>query len=125
MILRISLRAKAGVPKTLMKQKLRLHSLYFSQNKLMLTESRGEFSDLHYSFRLRVPRNCSQPLHNVSDNSELNAFAKTSSNKWQDSHWLDKVKEDSAVNNWNIKMSVTYSSLTTGKWLFPCTANGT
>ena len=51
---------------------------------------------------------CSQPLHNVLDNSEVN-----------------KSKEDRAVNNWNIKMSVTYSTLTTGKWLFPCTANGT
>ena len=27
--------------------KLRPHSLYFPQNTLMLTESRGEFSDLH------------------------------------------------------------------------------
>ena len=41
MILKISLRAKADVPKTL-KQKLRLHSLYFPQNSLVLTESRGE-----------------------------------------------------------------------------------
>ena len=40
MILKISLRAKAGVPKTLVKRKLRLHSLYFPQNTLMLTESR-------------------------------------------------------------------------------------
>ena len=47
MILKISLRAKAGVPKTLAKQKLRLHSLYFPQNTLMLTASCGEFSDLH------------------------------------------------------------------------------
>ena len=31
MILKISLRAKAGVPKTLAKQKFRLHSLYFPQ----------------------------------------------------------------------------------------------
>ena len=47
MILKISLRAKAGVPKTLLKRKFRLHSLYFPQNTLMLTKSRGEFSDLH------------------------------------------------------------------------------
>ena len=47
MILKISLRAKAGVPKTLVKRKLRLHSLYFPQNTLMLTESRGQFSDSH------------------------------------------------------------------------------
>ena len=47
MILKISLRVKAGVLKTLVKRKLRLHSLYFSHNTLMLTESRGEFSDLH------------------------------------------------------------------------------
>ena len=52
MTLKISLRAKAGVPKTLVKQKLRLHSLYFPQNTLMLTESCGEFSDLHSIFRL-------------------------------------------------------------------------
>ena len=32
---------KSGVPKTLVKQKLRLHSLYSPQNTLMLTESRG------------------------------------------------------------------------------------
>ena len=56
MILKISLRAKAGVPKTLVKQKLRLHSLYFHQNTLMLTESRGEFSDLHSIFRFRALR---------------------------------------------------------------------
>ena len=56
MILKISLRAKAGVPKTLVKRKFRLHSLYFPQNTLMLTESRGEFSDLHSIFRLRALR---------------------------------------------------------------------
>ena len=56
MILKISLRAKAGVPKTLVKRKLRLHFLYFPQNTLMLTESRGEFSDLHSIFRLRALR---------------------------------------------------------------------
>ena len=52
--LKISLRAKAGVPKTLVKQKLRLHvlSLYFPQNTPMLTESRGKFSDLNSIFRL-------------------------------------------------------------------------
>ena len=43
----MSLRAKAGVPKTLVKRKLRLHSLYFPHNTLVLTESRREFSDLH------------------------------------------------------------------------------
>ena len=56
MILKISLRAKAGVPKTLVKRKFRLHSLYFPQNTLILTESRGEFSDLHSIFRLRALR---------------------------------------------------------------------
>ena len=56
MILKISLRAKAGVPKTLVKRKFRLHSLYFPQNRVMLTESRGEFSDLHSNFRLRALR---------------------------------------------------------------------
>ena len=52
MILKISLRAKAGVSKTLVKRKRRLHSLHFPQNTLMLTKSRGEFSDLHSIFRL-------------------------------------------------------------------------
>ena len=42
MILKISLRAKAGVPKTIVKRKLRQHSLYVSQNTLMLTESNLE-----------------------------------------------------------------------------------
>ena len=52
MILKISLRAKASVPKTLVKRKFRLYSLYFPQKTLVLTESRGEFSDLHSIFRL-------------------------------------------------------------------------
>ena len=52
MTLKISLRAKAGVLKTLVKQKLPLHSPYFSQNTLMLTDSRREFSDLHSIFTL-------------------------------------------------------------------------
>ena len=89
MILKISLRAKA---KTLMKQKLHLHSLYFPQNNLIVTESCREFSDLHSSFRLCALLNRSQPLHNVLDNSDVNAFAKTSSKTCQDSHWLDKIK---------------------------------
>ena len=56
MILKISLRAKAGVPKTLVKRKFRLHSPYFLQSTLMLTESRGEFSDFNSIFRLRALR---------------------------------------------------------------------
>ena len=56
MILKISLRAKGGVPKTLLEQKHRLNLLYFPQNTLMLTESREEFSDLHSIFRLRALR---------------------------------------------------------------------
>ena len=56
MILKISLRAKGGVPKTLLEQKHRLNFLYFPQNTLMLTESREEFSDLHSIFRLRALR---------------------------------------------------------------------
>ena len=52
MILKISVRAKSGVHKTFVKRKLGPHSLYFSQNTLMLTESPGEFSDLHSIFRL-------------------------------------------------------------------------
>ena len=56
MILKIPLRAKAHVAKTLVKQKLRLHSLYFPQKTLLLTESRGEFSDLHTILRLRALR---------------------------------------------------------------------
>ena len=58
MILKISLRAKAGVSETLVKRKLRLHSLHFPQNSLTLTESSGEFSDLHSIFRLRALRYC-------------------------------------------------------------------
>ena len=58
MILKISSRAKVGVPKTLVKQKLRLQSLYLVQNTLMFTESPGEFSDLHSIFRLRALRYC-------------------------------------------------------------------
>ena len=45
---------KSGVPKTLVKQKLRLHSPYSPQNTLMLTESRGKVCDLHSIFRLRA-----------------------------------------------------------------------
>ena len=45
--LKISLWEKAEVPRTLVTQKLGLHSLYFPQNTLILTESRGEFSELH------------------------------------------------------------------------------
>ena len=56
MILKISLRAKGGVPKTLLEQKHRLNFLYFPQNTLMLTKSREEFSDLHSIFRLRALR---------------------------------------------------------------------
>ena len=56
MILKISLRTKGGVPKTLLEQKHRLNFLYFPQNTLMLTESREEFSDLHSIFRLRALR---------------------------------------------------------------------
>ena len=59
--LKVSLNSKAGVPKTLVKRKLRLHSLYFPQNTVMLTESRGEFSDLHSMFRLRALRNLPLP----------------------------------------------------------------
>ena len=61
MILKISLRAKGGVPKTLLEQKHRLNLLYFPQNTLMLTESREEFSDLHSIFRLRALRYSSKP----------------------------------------------------------------
>ena len=49
-------KGKAGVPKTLVKRNLRLHSLCFPQNTLMLTESRGEFSDLHSISRPRALR---------------------------------------------------------------------
>ena len=52
----ISLRVKAGVSKTLVKRKLRLHFLYFPQNTLFLTKSSGEFSDLHSIFKLRALR---------------------------------------------------------------------
>ena len=39
-----------------LKRKLRLHSQYFPQNSLTLTESSGKFSDLHSTFRLRALR---------------------------------------------------------------------
>ena len=51
MILKISLRAKAGVPKTLVKQKLRLHSPYFPQNILyncFWFESVGRWETKHF-----------------------------------------------------------------------------
>ena len=48
--------------KTLVKQKLPLHLLYFPQNTLLLAESRGEFSDLHSIFRLRALRYLNQGL---------------------------------------------------------------
>ena len=54
MILKISLRAKAVVPKTVVKQTFCLHSLYFHQNTLMLTESRESYERIH--FRLCVLR---------------------------------------------------------------------
>ena len=54
MSLKISLRAKAGVPKTLVKQNIPLQSLNFTQNTLLLTDFCGEFSDLHSIFRLRA-----------------------------------------------------------------------
>ena len=66
MILKISLRAKGGVPKTLLEQKHRLNFLYFPQNTLMLTESREEFSDLHSIFRLRALRYSSLAEVNAS-----------------------------------------------------------
>ena len=56
LILKISLRAKADIPKTLVTRLLRLHSLYFPQNILLLTKSRGEFSDLPSIFRLHALR---------------------------------------------------------------------
>ena len=54
--MKISSMGKAGVPKTLVKQKLRLHSLCFPQNTLMLIQTRGEFSDSHSIFRLLALR---------------------------------------------------------------------
>ena len=59
MILKISLKAKAGVPKTLVQRKRRLHSLYFPQNTHMFTEFLGELRYLHSIFILRALRYCS------------------------------------------------------------------
>ena len=64
-----SLRAKVGAPKTLVKRKLRPHSLYFPQNSLTLTESSGEFSDLHSVF-LRWPTSALR-MPNDTPNSKL------------------------------------------------------
>ena len=62
MILKISLRAKDGVPKTLVKQKLRLHSLYVLQNTLMLGDSVIciLFSDF---VRFPIPETCACVKH--------------------------------------------------------------
>ena len=66
-------KGKAGVPKTLVKPKPRLHSLYFPQNTFMLTESRGEFSDLHSIFSLRALRfERSNILKLINNSSILN-----------------------------------------------------
>ena len=43
-----TLRAKAVLSKTLFKRKVRLHSLHFPQNTLMLTDSRVEFGVLDF-----------------------------------------------------------------------------
>ena len=51
-------KGKVSVPKTFLKLKLRLYSLCFHQNTLMLTESLVEFRDLHSIFRLRALRYC-------------------------------------------------------------------
>ena len=62
-------KAKAGVPKTLVKQKLDLHYVYFPQNTLT---SRGEFSDLHSIFRLPALRySCEIRSLNVKSFSNL------------------------------------------------------
>ena len=70
MILKISLRARAGVPKKLVKRRLPLHSLYLPQNTVMLTESRGEFTDLHSIFRHRALRYCNE-ISEKCDNMAL------------------------------------------------------
>ena len=70
MILKISLRAKARVPATLVKRKLHLHSLYFPQNTLMLTESRGEFSDL-----LSCLASCASLSNRKAVSAHLNLYA--------------------------------------------------
>ena len=67
--MKISLRAKAGVPETVVKQKFPLHSVYLPQNTYLLTESRGEFSDLHSICRL-----CA--LSYFNENPGVQAFAK-------------------------------------------------
>ena len=57
MILKISFRAKAGVPKTIETKTSPTFPVFPSENVyLMLTESRGQFSDLNSIFRLCAPR---------------------------------------------------------------------
>ena len=74
MILKISLWLKAGVPRPLVKQRLCLHLLYFPQNTLMLTEFRGEFSDLHSIFRpCALLRKCKETLRDHATTAELKA----------------------------------------------------
>ena len=49
-------KAKAGVPKTLVKQKTSPTFPVFSSEHAYVDESRGELSDLHSIFRLRALR---------------------------------------------------------------------
>ena len=70
----------ASVPKTLVKRKLRLHTLYFPRNTLMLTESRGEFSDLHSIFGLRALRYWSPDV--AGDKRKARGKLHTSSYDW-------------------------------------------
>ena len=78
MILKISLRAKAGVPKTLVKRKLRLHSLYFPQNMLMLTESRWnlEICNLFLDF-----------VH-FAITLYIKLYLRHRNETWYSSHWI-------------------------------------
>ena len=55
MILKISLRAKAGVPKTFVKRMLQLHSLYFPQNAYVDWVSRGiQWFAFYFFLRLAI-----------------------------------------------------------------------
>ena len=57
MILKTSLRAKAGIPKTLLNKNFAyIPFISLRTRVIMLTESHGEFSDLQSIFRLRALR---------------------------------------------------------------------
>ena len=89
---------KAGVTKTLVKQKLLLYSLYFPENTLMFTESFGEFSDLHSIFGLRAFRYCNHK------HVRPHCFIFTASCGQIDWNWLIWQGKKYLKIDWSVKM---------------------